>query len=72
MTRLYNYASFWGVGAISINEGETVLENRLVHFVTTQMVRDIDYALALDEDTPLDEPYLGRNHHTHGIFPPSR
>ena len=70
MTRLYNYASFWGVGSVSVNEGETVLDNRLIHFMTTQMVRDIDYALALDEEMPLEEPFLGRSHHTHGIFPP--
>lgn len=70
MTRLYNYASFWGVGTISVNEGETVLENRLIHVMTTQMVRDINYALAVNEEMPLGEPYLGRDHHTHGIFPP--
>lgn len=70
MTKMYNYASFWGVGRLEVNGGEEVWENRVIHFMTTQMVRDNDYALALDEEMPLADPYLGGAHHTHGIFPP--
>lgn len=70
MTRLYNYGSFWGVGTLTMNGGERTWENREVHFMTTQMVRDANYALALDEEMPLENPYLEGKHHTHGILPP--
>lgn len=70
MTRMYNYGSFWGVGELVMNEGEETWENREIHFMTTQMVRDENYALMLDENMPPDNPYLGRMHHTHGIVPP--
>lgn len=68
--QVYNYASFWGVGTLDINDGEQTLENRVIHFMTTQMARDNDYALAVDENMPLDWPFLGRSHHTHGFFFP--
>lgn len=70
MPQLYNYGSFWAAGTLEVNDGERTWENHSVHFMTTQMVRDIDYSLALDEDMPLDEPYLGRTHHTHGFVRP--
>lgn len=70
MPKLYSYGAFWGVGTISVNDGEQTWENREVHFMTTQMVRDENYALALDENLPLDNPYLGRTHHTHGMMAP--
>lgn len=68
--RVYNYASFWGVGTLDINDGERTLENRVIHWMTTQMARTHDYALAVDENMPPDEPFLGRPHHTHGFFFP--
>lgn len=70
--KVYNYGSLWGVGTLDVNDGEATLENRVVHFMTTQMARDHDYALAVDEELPLAEPYLGRSHHTHGFFFPIR
>jgi hypothetical protein len=70
MTQLYNYGAFWGVGTLVMNDGEQTWENREIHVMTTQMMRDENYALMLDENMPPDNPYLGRMHHTHGIIPP--
>lgn len=70
MPKQYDYGAFWGVGTLTVNDGEQTWENREIHFMTTQMVRDQNYALALDEELPLDNPYLGRPHHTHGMFLP--
>lgn len=70
--RVYNYASFWGVGTLDINDGQRTLRNRVMHFMTTEMARDSNYALAVDENMPLAQPYLGRSHHTHGFFFPIR
>lgn len=70
MVRLYNYGSFWGVGTLAMNDGEQTWENREIHLMTTQMVRDRNYSLAIEEEMPLSYPYLGRDHHTHGILPP--
>ena len=70
MTKTYNYGSFWAVGRLVMNGGERTWENREIHFMTTQMVRDENYALMLDENMSPDNPYLGRQHHTHGIIPP--
>lgn len=69
MPKTYTYGAFWGVGTLTINDGEIKKEKRQVHFMTTQMVRDREYKLAIDEEMPLDEPFLGRSHHTHGILP---
>lgn len=68
--KVYNYGAFWGIGTIDLNDGEQTWENQVIHFMTTQMARDHNYALAVDENMPLAEPFLGANHHTHGfIFP---
>lgn len=68
--RQYLYGAFWGVCDLHVN-GELFDENRAVHFMTTEVVRDRDYRLAIDEELPLgDQAFAGREHHTHGIFPP--
>lgn len=48
---------------------------RLVHFMTTQVVRTADYNLAIDSELPLGihanpDAYLGQTTHTHGFLPP--
>lgn len=71
MPRMYTYGALWAVGNVVV-EGEVVNENQVIHFMTTEMIRKTDYALALDEELPLseDESYLGRRHQTHLMIPP--
>lgn len=71
MPRQYTHAAFWSMGKIYVN-GE-FRGKRLTHLMTTQVVRDKDYELALDEELPLgpenrhieDQP-----HHTHLMIAP--
>lgn len=68
----YTYGAFWGLGNLFVN-GSLVEERHLVHFMTTEMVRNADYELVLGEDLPVDPsdaPVEGQAHHTHGIFIP--
>ena len=68
--KVYNYGAFWGVGTLDVNDGSQTMQNRVIHFMTTQMARDNNYALAVDEEMPLGDPLHGRPHHTHGfVFP---
>jgi plastocyanin len=71
MPQAFTYGAFWAIGNVYIN-GELVNENRVVHFMTTQTVRDKSYELALDEELPLDEENTpaGQEHHTHGVVLP--
>jgi len=71
MPRVYTYAAFWGVGDVIVN-GEVVDRNKVMHFMTTQTVRDKEYNLALDEDLPLkpENTIAGQIHHTHGVVLP--
>lgn len=71
MPRMMAYGAMWSVGDLLVN-GEVADENRVIHFMTTEMVRDSQYRLVTTEDLPLseDEAYLGYPHHTHGILPP--
>jgi len=53
MPRVYTYGAFWGVGDVIVN-GEVATDDgfRVIHFMTTQTVRDRDYRLAIDEELP--------------------
>jgi len=52
MPEVKTYAAFWGVGDVYIN-GKLAQPHRVMHMMTTEVVRDKDYKLALDEDLPL-------------------
>jgi hypothetical protein len=73
MAQTHNYGACWGVGNVRIN-GEVCEQNRrkVIHFMTTQTVRNQQYELALDEEMPLspDETIAGQPHHTHGFVQP--
>ncbi|MEX2586873.1 MAG: cupredoxin domain-containing protein [Actinomycetota bacterium] len=67
----FAYGAFWAVGDV-LKNGEVVDENKWVHFMTTQTVRDKDYRLAINEELPLSagETIAGKLHHTHVIVRP--
>ncbi|ELZ18452.1 hypothetical protein C477_10303 [Haloterrigena salina JCM 13891] len=73
--RVYTYGASWGVGDVRIN-GEVATEDgfRVIHFMTTQTVRDERYRMAVDEELPLapDGTIAGQVHHTHGVVLPIR
>jgi hypothetical protein len=73
--RAYTYGASWGVGNLHIN-GELATEEgfRVIHFMTTQTVRDAQYDMALDERMPLEpsNTIAGQIHHTHGVVLPIR
>ncbi|WP_230198557.1 cupredoxin domain-containing protein [Halopiger goleimassiliensis] len=75
MAQVYDYAACWDVGDIYVN-GELATEDgfRVIHFMTTQTVRDERYRLAIDEELPLapEETIAGQLHHTHGVVLPIR
>lgn len=52
MLEVKTYAAFWGVGDVYIN-WKLAQPHRVMHMMTTEVVRDKDYKLALDEDLPL-------------------
>jgi len=65
-------AAFWGVGDVYIN-GNLAQPHRVMHMMTTEVVRDKNYKLALDEDLPLapDQSIIrDQSHHTHFIVLP--
>ncbi|WP_224214529.1 hypothetical protein [Natrinema longum] len=72
---VYTYAASWGVGNLHVN-GELATEEgfRVVHFMTTQTVRDERYRMVLDEELPLESgnTIAGQLHHTHGVVLPIR
>lgn len=73
MPKAYAYGAFWGVGDVIV-DGEVATEDgfRVMHFMTTQTVRDERYRLALDEELPLapENTIAGQVHHTHGVILP--
>ncbi|WP_339102818.1 hypothetical protein [Haloterrigena salinisoli] len=73
--RVYTYGASWGVGNVHVN-GELATEDgfRVIHFMTTQTVRDERYRMAVDEELPLapDGTIAGQVHHTHGVVLPIR
>lgn len=71
MAKLYTYGASWSVGDIVAN-GDVVDENKVIHWMTTQVVRDKNYRLAIDEELPLakENTIAGQFHHTHLIIQP--
>ncbi len=69
--KIFTYGAFWGIGDVIIN-GQLVDEDKWIHFMTTQTVRDRDYRLAIGEELPLrpDETIAGQIHHTHVVVRP--
>ncbi len=63
--QLFAPIAFWGIGELYIDD-EMVSDNRLVHFMATQRVRDPegDYELVFDEGVIRDEV------HGHLVLPP--
>ena len=66
MPSVYSYGATWTVADLYIN-GELAEANTVVHVMTTQIIRDKDYRLALDEELPLSRSntIAGIGHHTH-------
>ena len=71
MPMVYTYGAFWAVGDLYIN-GSLAEENVLVHAMTTEVVRDKDYKLAVTGQLPLslDNTPAGQAHHTHIVVMP--
>ena len=67
----FTYGAFWGIGNIIVN-GKVADRDKWVHFMTTQIVRDKNYRLAIDEELPLkpENTIAGQLHHTHVIVRP--
>lgn len=65
MPQLMAFVAFWGRGELN-RDGELVADDRLVHFMLSERVRDTsrDYCLGFDEDVIHDEM------HAHLILPP--
>ena len=72
MAQVWTTAALWGIADVYIN-GELAEPNRVMHMMTTEVVRDNDYELPTDEELPLapDEWLVGgQPHHTHMIVLP--
>lgn len=72
MPQVWTIGAFWGVGDVYIN-GELRQKKRVMHLMTSEIVRDNDYHLAQQEEMPLspDEWLVkGQPHHTHLIVLP--
>jgi uncharacterized cupredoxin-like copper-binding protein len=71
MPQVYSYGVCWGVGNVLV-DGEVVDENKVIHIMTTQTIRDQQYRIALDEELPLapENTIAGQVHHTHGVVLP--
>jgi len=52
MPRVKTIAAFWGVGDVYIN-GELKQPHRVMHMMTTEIVRDRNYRLVFEKDLPL-------------------
>jgi len=71
MPKVYTRAAFWGVVHLHVN-GEKV-DTKVAHMMTTNIVRNRDYELALDEEMPLDPDQRfipDQPHHTHLVVLP--
>jgi len=67
MPEVDTIAAWWGVGDVYIN-GELAEKRRVMHLMTTEVVRKKDYSLATQENLPLGEGerlIAGQAHHTH-------
>lgn len=52
MPKVRTYAAWWGMGDVYI-DGKRADKNMVMHMMTTEVVRDRDYRLALNSDMPL-------------------
>lgn len=71
MPKVYNYGAYWAIGRLSINGGPPMI--RITHGMTTEVVRDKNYALATTEELPLaPENRINpkKSHHTHIVVVP--
>lgn len=64
MPEVYTYGAFWGIADLYIDE-QLAQANRLVHVMTTEVVRDRYYRLALDEEMPLSRENRFRRDQNH-------
>jgi hypothetical protein len=74
MPKQYTHAAWWGLGDIFINDA-LVDTNRVMHLMTTEVVRDKDYALVNSDELPLkpsERHITEQEHHTHLMLPPLR
>lgn len=72
MPQVWTIAAFWGIGDVYMN-GELIEPKRVMHMMTSEVVRDKQYRLATDEEMPLSpDNWLvgGQPHHTHLIVLP--
>jgi len=72
MPEVDTVAALWGVGALYIN-GELVDDHRVMHLMTSEVVRNKDYELVHTRDLPLgpgERHISGQEHHTHLMMPP--
>lgn len=74
MPQVWTLGAFWGVGNVYI-DGELVEKKRVMHLMTSEIVRDNNYHLALQSEMPLSpQEWLVKDqpHHTHLIVLPIR
>lgn len=71
MPKVYTYGATYSIGDVVVN-GDVASERRVIHWMTTQTVRDQNYNLAIDEELPLrpENTIAGQLHHTHLIVFP--
>lgn len=74
MPKVRTYAANWGFGDVYI-DGRLADHNAVMHMMTTEVVRDRNYHLALNDEMPLPPSRLivaGQSTHTHLIVLPLR
>lgn len=72
MPKVETRAALWGVGALYVN-GEKAGDGRVMHLMTTEVVRDKDYNLVHSRDLPLapgERHIKNQETHTHLMMPP--
>lgn len=72
MPKVKTYAALWGMGDVYI-DGKLADQNAIMHMMTTEVVRDRNYHLALNDEMPLPPNrwlIKGQSHHTHLIVLP--
>ncbi len=71
MPKVYAYGAFWAIARLSVNDGPPMV--RVAHAMTTEVVRDKNYELAITEELPLapkDRINPAVAHHTHIVVVP--
>ena len=66
MPKVDTHAAFWGIGKIFVNGEPKGM--RVTHMMTTEVVRDSEYRLVLQDELPLDSEerqIADQAHHTH-------